>query len=198
MNDVVISEQQVEEVDVIGKTFGNRAWAYIIDSVAYVLSNSAVSFATGVAVGIVLNLTGREYQFVDEQSMIWIDQIVGLFLFALYFAIFEWLFGATLGKLVLGMRVVMENGDSCSLGGALIRAFFRYIDGLLFAIPAYYTMKHPLYQRIGDKSAKTIVIAAKDTFIKQPRDWWWFLIAAGVYLTVNVVITLFLIFISIR
>src|SRR5687767_13196272 len=124
MNELARSEQPIDEVDVIGKTFGIRAWAYIIDLVILFIVNYAVTFATGVFVGIVLTIMRREFQVADEQSMQSTYLIVGLFQTAIYFAVFEWLYGASVGKLVLGMRVVMENGDPCSLGGALIRGLF--------------------------------------------------------------------------
>lgn len=116
----------------------------------------------------------------------------------LYFAIFEWAYGATLGKLVLGMRVVQENGDPCSFGSAFIRGLLRYIDSLFFAIPAYTSMKHPFYQRIGDKAAKTIVIGSTDPIIRQPRAWWWFPIAGVAYFAFNILIVTFAVSTAIR
>jgi len=197
MTDLSVSQQQLP-VQVAGKTFASRAWAYIIDFVVYLLVTFVVSFVVGGVVGTVLSLAGREFQIVDDPSLKCINQIVGLFQFALYFAIFEYFYGATLGKLVLGMRVIMTNGEPCTFGAAFVRSMFRYIDGLLFGLPAYNSMKDPLYQRLGDKSAKTIVVDAKDVIIQQPRDWWWFLIAAGLYLVLEVVVTLILLSVSIR
>ncbi len=198
MNDISIPQRQLP-VQVVGKTFGPRAWAYVIDSVVYLIVTVVVSYGVGAVIGIVLSVMGREVQVVDDElSLKCISQIISLFQFALYFAIFENLYGATLGKLVLGMRVVMENGEPCTFGAAFIRSLFRYIDGLFFGIPAYSSMKAPLYQRLGDKPAKTIVVDATDAIIQQPRDWWWFLIASGLYLVLNVVVTLVILSMSIR
>ncbi len=174
-----------------GKKFGIRAAAYIIDSVVYVVASFAIQFLVGIMLGIAFLLSGREF-YIDEQSTQCLNLIVGLVRFALYFTIFEWLYGATLGKLVLGMRVVKKNGEPCDFGAAFIRALLRYVDGLFFGIPAYASMKAPLYQRIGDKSAKTVVFGAKETIIQRPHAWWWFLVATGLYLALDTIVTLFL------
>ena len=76
---------------------------------------------------------------------------------------------------------------------ALIRSALRFVDGFLFGIPAYTTMKAPLYQRIGDKLAKTIVVGARDPTIRESRHGWWFLVALVIYLAVNSVGSLVLI-----
>lgn len=180
-----------------GKTFGIRAGAYIIDSVVYFVATFGVTISVSIALGIALALSGRQF-YLDDQSTQCLSLAAGLVQFALYFVIFEWLYGATLGKLVLGMRVVQENGEACGLGAALIRAALRYIDGLFFGIPAYATMKAPLYQRIGDKAAKTVVVSAQGATIQQPREWWWFLVAAGLYVALDTVVTLFLLLAAIR
>ncbi len=184
-------------VQVMGKTFGIRAGAYIIDSVIYVVANFAILFLVGMVLGIAFALSGREIS-VDGQAAQCLGLIVGLVRFPLYFTIFEWLYGATVGKLVLGIRVVKENGEPCDFRAAFIRALLRYIDGLLFGIPAYASMKAPLYQRIGDKSAKTVVVSAKEAIVQQHREWWWFLVAAGLYLTLDTIVTLFLVIAAIR
>jgi uncharacterized RDD family membrane protein YckC len=180
-----------------GKKFGIRSAAYIIDSVVYTVASFVVQFLVIVMLGIAFALSGRELQF-DEQSMQCLGMIVGLVRFTVYFTIFEWLYGATLGKLVLGMRVVKQNGEPCNFGAAFVRALVRYIDGLFFGIPAYATMKAPLYQRMGDKSAKTIVVGATGAIIQRPRDWWWFLVAAGLYLALDTIVALFLLIAVIR
>ena len=124
--------------------------------------------------------------------------LIGFVTSTLYFMVFEWLYGATPGKVILGIRVVMEDGRPCSLGAALIRDLLRLIDGLFFGIPAYVTMKEPLLQRIGDKAAKTVVVGAKDTFIRQAPEWWWFIVAAAIYLGIEIIASLIQMFTALR
>lgn len=184
----VTSSQELTH-PVRGKGFAVRAGAYVIDVAVIWIITIAISFIMGIILGIVFLAMGRELIFAEQQVRAF-DFLVGFITSTLYFIIFEWLCGATPGKLLLGMRVIMEDGKNCTFGAACIRALLRYIDGLLFGIPAYASMKEPLLQRIGDKAAKTIVVGAKDSFIKNAREWWWFILALGVYLGMETVASL--------
>jgi hypothetical protein len=88
------------------------------------------------------------------------------------------------------MRVVMEDGTPCTFKAAFVRALYMYIDGIFFGIPAYSSMKEPLQQRLGDKTAKTLVVDSKNTIIQSAPTWWWFLIAFGIYIATQVVVSL--------
>jgi uncharacterized RDD family membrane protein YckC/sugar lactone lactonase YvrE len=194
--EAVPAHEPDEFLDTRGKRFGVRAGAYVIDAVAFYVLTSIATFVVVVCLSVVLSLAGRELYF--EESSQCLDLLAGLVLSALYFASFEWLYGASLGKLILRMRVVMESGEQCTLGAALIRAGLRYVDGLFFGIPAYASMKAPLYQRIGDKSAKTMVVDSKDPAIRQRRAGWWFVVAAVLYLALDSIISLLLLVPSAR
>ena len=43
-------------------------------------------------------------------------------------ALFEWLFGATPGKLVTRLRIVSSDGSRVGLVAAFLRGFLRYVD----------------------------------------------------------------------
>jgi uncharacterized RDD family membrane protein YckC len=79
----------------------------------------------------------------------------------LYFIVLEWLLGATLGKLVLGLRVVGSDGSKISLGQSLGRNLLRIVDGFPYFIPYLLgfivAMTGPTRQRVGDRAASTIV-----------------------------------------
>ena len=175
-------------VQVTGKGFGIRAWAYIIDVIVLWIITLGISFSVGIGVAIISQVSGREINLGTEPSTGW-NLIVGVILSTIYFLIFEWLYGASPGKLFLSLRVVMEDGSPCTFNAALIRGLARYIDGLLFGLPAYSRMKAPLFQRIGDKPAKTLVVGSNDLFIQQARPWWWFLLALGVFLALHLLVS---------
>ncbi len=69
----------------------------------------------------------------------------------------------------------------------MIRGLYRLIDGLFFTIPAQMSMQYPLFQRLGDKKAKTVVVGARDPSFHQARAWWWLLVAAAL----NVILFIF-------
>jgi uncharacterized RDD family membrane protein YckC len=169
-----------------GKRFGVRAGAYIIDTVII----NAASFAGGMAgvlmLSIVLAVAGRPLVPAStQQPQMLQGMLVGLALGILYFSIFEWLYGASPGKVILKLRVVREDGRRPGIGAALLRGLFRLVDGLLFGIPAALAMKgNPLRQRIGDRYAHTVVVGHRDPVIRQRRSWVWFAVASGLSLIV--------------
>jgi uncharacterized RDD family membrane protein YckC len=189
--DVIISEVRAPVVPqaVAGKGFGIRAGAYIIDTIIIM----AINLATTIVVMMFISamVSGRMAEVSEEENR-FLDLIVGFTLRIIYFTIFEWLYGASPGKLMLNMRVVMEDGSPCSFQAALHRGVLRLIDGLFFGLVGYFSMKEPLYQRIGDQRAKTIVVGSNDAIIQQPWEWWWLLIAAGLYLVIQTFVSIFI------
>jgi len=175
-----------EEVEVVpltveGKKFGVRAGACITDIIALFVLNLTAAGIGGAFLKILLESSGQPFTF-DEEALRGLNCIGGGGLFLLYFTLFEWLFGASPGKLIFGMRVVQDDGRPCSLRAAFVRGLARYVDGILFGLVAYASMKRtPLQQRLGDKMAGTLVVARKDAIIQQHRAQRWFLVAAAIY-----------------
>lgn len=167
-----------------GKKFWPRAGAYAIDSLVLYGLTYLISRGLGYSLGIILYMItsalGRSF-YVLENSTIG-SYLIGLVQMIIYFAIFEWLFGRTLGKVILGMCVIKRNGDSPTLKQALIRSLYRLVDGLFLGIVAYSMMKPPSFQRLGDQKADTLVASANDGAIRNKPIWWKFLIALAVYL----------------
>jgi uncharacterized RDD family membrane protein YckC len=81
--------------------------------------------------------------------------------FFLYLLLFEGLFGTTVGKLFLGLRVKNVDGSRCGFGQALVRNLLRMVDGLPFFYVAglITTLVTKKKQRVGDLAAHTIVVA---------------------------------------
>jgi len=79
-----------------------------------------------------------------------------------YFFLFEWLLGATPGKMVMGLCVRQICGQRCSASQAAIRTVMRLVEVnplALGAIPAIVSMLVTRRrQRLGDWLAGTVVI----------------------------------------
>src|SRR5947209_10537009 len=148
-------------VDLAG--LGSRAAAGIVD--------------TGVAgLGLLLlfwvlalfGLTGPSGALVG-----WVMAVVILvfaFAFLAYFVLLEALNGGrTVGKQVLGIRVVMETGHSVTPTGAVVRGLFRLLDCYLPILPflpgLVLIFLQRRNQRLGDLVAGTIVVRDR------PTDW---------------------------
>jgi len=167
-----------------GRNFWIRAVAYIIDFFVLFGLNFISGFIGGVIFAIVAILTtyilGIELFFEEEEFIL--DLICSLIISILYFGLFEGLYGATFGKLILRMRVISSNGDPCSLLQAFDRSVLRIIDGILFGLVAYINMKPPVYQRLGDKRAGTLVVSANNPIIRKCHERWKFILALILFL----------------
>jgi uncharacterized RDD family membrane protein YckC len=85
--------------------------------------------------------------------------LAALALFFAYYVISEALFGRTLGKRILSLRVVSEDGSPISLGAAFLRNLLRLVDGLFFyLVSAIAVWASPTRQRLGDRAAHTCVV----------------------------------------
>jgi len=78
----------------------------------------------------------------------------------LYYILLEGYFGQTVGKMVLGIKVVREdNGQVPGLGGAAIRTLLRIVDGLFSYLVAFIAVLiSGKNQRLGDMAAHTLVV----------------------------------------
>jgi uncharacterized RDD family membrane protein YckC len=69
------------------------------------------------------------------------------------------MWGATLGKMLLRLRVVKTDGTPISRSESIIRNLLRIIDGLFYyLVGAILIWNSPLRQRLGDRAAKTVVV----------------------------------------
>jgi len=76
-----------------------------------------------------------------------------------YYIVMEAIWGATLGKMALKLRIVHLDGSSIGWSEALIRTLLRIVDGLFCYIVGAMIIHNSLqHQRLGDMAAKTVVI----------------------------------------
>ena len=77
-----------------------------------------------------------------------------------YYTLLEGYLGQTLGKMLLGIKVVREdNGGVPGLGAAALRTLLRIIDGILFYTVAYVSvLATQKNRRLGDMAANTLVV----------------------------------------
>jgi len=79
----------------------------------------------------------------------------------LYQTFFVMQYGATLGKLVMNIRVIdAVTLDNPSFSAALNRAIFRVISEMFFYLGFLWGMMDPMRQTWHDKTAKTLVVNA--------------------------------------
>ncbi len=67
--------------------------------------------------------------------------------------------GATVGKMLMGLRVVKLDGSPIGWSESIIRNLLRVIDGIAaYLVGAILIWTSPQRQRLGDRVAKTVVV----------------------------------------
>ena len=136
----------------IGQSVGIRAGATIIDIVIF----WALSFIVAIATG---ETSGAGFALGTLGSC-----LVGIIGIA-YYVVMETMYGGTVGKLALGLKVVKQDGSAPDWQTSIVRTLLRIVDGLFFyLIAAILVWTSPTNQRLGDKVAKTLVVK-KDQFV---------------------------------
>ncbi|MCY4730434.1 RDD family protein [Natronomonas gomsonensis] len=136
------------EDDVVVK----RILAFLIDAVGF-----------GLLVGVV-----SEVLAVISETLGVLVGGLGTLLFFAYFIYFEAEYGQTVGKMVMDIVVVTEDGDPITYRDSAIRTLLRIVDALPFfyvvGLVAIFVTDRK--QRVGDLVADTVVVKAKPTVDK--------------------------------
>ena len=145
----------------VAETRRERAWGSLENAgiplrlVAYVLDNVLVLVPLFL---VVAYLDGGTWQneVRDFSVRAWLFLAVSGFG---YFIVTEAATGATLGKLIVGIRVVGENGEPVTVGAAFVRNLLRSVDQIFFYFVGFISaILSKRGQRIGDRAAHTIVV----------------------------------------
>ncbi len=147
-----------ETSTLVGVSFWPRAAARVIDMVVHYI----IGYATGSLFGLMLLVASGGH--VPRLILIRLRHpgltgfVLGVLGFVAYHVIFTTVHGSTLGKRILSMVVVQEDGSPCRLKSAVVREFAYFVDGLFFGIIGYMAMQESAQeQRHGDNWAHTIV-----------------------------------------
>ncbi|MDH4111566.1 MAG: RDD family protein [Actinomycetota bacterium] len=128
---------------------GRRFVAWLID--ALITGLAWVPFADTRSVDGVYSIRWEGMDFVIPMAIT----------FA-YFVALEGLFGATIGKVVVGIRVRSPDGSRISFGPAVIRNLARVVDAFPYVIPylvgGIAVSRSETKQRLGDRWATTVVV----------------------------------------
>ncbi len=137
------------------KGVGARLAAALIDGILFSIALAAL---------FVTVLPDVSWSSVDDPEALLTEVGAILsFLTLAYYGLFEGLFGGTLGKLILGMRVVKKDGTRAGIGRAFFRNLLRILDFLPFAylLGIIMVAASSTKQRLGDRIAGTYVVARK-------------------------------------
>jgi uncharacterized RDD family membrane protein YckC len=141
--------------------FGVRAGARVIDMVIHNVVAVVVTFGLAFVVAIYAAIAQVPGQELIERlgRMTVLSILAALVASVAYHWVAEGLHGSSPGKMILGLAVLSEDGQPCGSRAALLRSLAFFVDGLVFGVPAYTSMRDsPQQQRYGDKWARTIVV----------------------------------------
>jgi len=125
-----------------------RIAAYLID-----LLLQGVAFYIIVIVLVIFKIAGN-----------WTISLAGFVIIWFYMVIFELLCGSrSLGKMIMGLQVVLSDGSPITIQGSLLRNLLRAFD-FFFGIGLLVPLFNTGFRRLGDIVANTLVV-----YIPKPR-----------------------------
>jgi uncharacterized RDD family membrane protein YckC len=145
---------------------GRRAVAILIDSLLLILPVAPViahAFSTVSDAVARMQQNPQQPPVIDQSSIGWANSAIALVAIAwlAYMTVMETAYGASLGKLALGIRVIRLDGRPMDGFGSFVRNILRAVDGAFFyLVGAIIVWNSPLKQRLGDKVAGTVVVPA--------------------------------------
>ena len=129
---------------------GLRAVAAIIDTILLFVVAYVIALATG-------GVTGTGFRLAGGPMFIWLAIALA------YYIVLEAQSGATLGKRIVGLKVVKaEGGGPIDWQASVVRNLLRLVDGFFFyLVGAIIIWTSDRKQRLGDKVAATIIVRAQ-------------------------------------
>ncbi len=135
-----------------------RIFAFIIDTILVGVVALILSFS-GLIFGSFFSTMRRGVGAPNLTIMIFVGIIIAGF--TLFYAfLLEGYWGQTIGKKVVGVVVVKEDGSKCTYEASIIRNLLRIID----SFPQFYIVGLIVIaitdrrQRVGDRLANTVVV----------------------------------------
>lgn len=168
-----LSEYMPRPGQLPGVSFWPRAAARVIDLIAHYV----VGYASGLLLfGFMLRFAAGGHL---SRLVVWKLRAFNLTSLLLviggsiaYEAVCEGVHGSTLGKLLLSMTVVQEDGTPCPFRSAIIRSVAYLVDSLFFGLVGHYAMQDDeRHQRFGDRWAHTVVCKRADVAPEHRRDY---------------------------
>jgi uncharacterized RDD family membrane protein YckC len=149
MSNTAINTAQNVTIEYEFAGIGKRILAFLLDAVVLIIYIITVSLTVYKAVGL-----------FDENNVLGIRELslLPVFCYSLFMhLVFN---GRTVGKFIMGIKVVKEDGSPARLSDFLTRWILRLIDIVLFfgTVGVVAILFSERKQRLGDIAAKTIVI----------------------------------------
>ena len=141
-----------------GVTFWPRLLARLIDFAIHFLASLLAAFLFVLI--LVVSAGGRPPAWVLQRlsATHFVRLVAGILGMFAYHVACSSIHGSTVGKLLLSMQVIQDDGSPCRPKSAIIRELGYFVDAMFFGVVAYFAMREdPEQKRLGDGWADTIV-----------------------------------------
>ena len=138
-----------DDADVVGARIGAAIIDSVVGFILYIVL-ATMFLGGGIAAGEGAAAGGFFISFF----------ILPFAVFIGYYLLLEGLWdGYTVGKKMLGIKVVKEDGSPIGLGDSVLRNVLRFIDGLFYYVVGFiFIATSDRKQRLGDRVASTVVV----------------------------------------
>ncbi len=145
------------------KGVGIRFVAIIIDTIVLGIITSIFTGLLNAPPSVMFNASTNNLDYTGN-PLGWISIIISVVIAFLYFVLLEGYFGQTVGKMIVKIKVLREDGSKISYTDAAVRTILRIIDALPYFLPyligAMLIWRSDTRQRLGDRAAHTVVVKA--------------------------------------
>lgn len=157
---LVQTSSQPEEVMISGRRIarlGDRLIAVILDSILIGAAFAVIGMSIASRLG---GVTETGFSMEGKPAIIALGLTI-IFGF-IYYWVLEGLLGATLGKAIIGIKVIKKDGTRCDLRSSLIRNLVRIIDIIgVYLVGFFVALFSKSRQRLGDHLANTVVVEVR-------------------------------------
>ncbi|MEN8816782.1 MAG: RDD family protein [Nonlabens sp.] len=152
MSNTAINTAQNVNIEYEFAGVGKRMIAFLLDFVVLAIYIIVMSLTVYKAIGL-----------FDSNNVLGIKELSLLPIFCYSLTLHLIFNGRTVGKFIMGIKVVKEDGSPANLSDFLVRWILRLIDIVLFfgTVGVVTILFSEKKQRLGDIAAKTIVINTK-------------------------------------
>jgi uncharacterized RDD family membrane protein YckC len=150
---------------------GRRVVAFIIDYVLLVAAFAGLFYALATHTTEAVQFTGSHLNVTFDRDTYYLQgddatlfYVIELAIALLYAGVIQGLTGATIGKLICGIRVMREDGSRPGIGRGVLRWVLLIVDDFPYFIPMLtgfiVAMTNDRRRRVGDMAAGTFVVRA--------------------------------------
>ena len=141
-----------------GMAFWPRLLARVIDFLVHYFTAMLAGFLFALILAAAAGGRPPAWVLLRFSRTHFVSLVAGILGLFAYNVICTSVHGSTVGKLLLSMQVIQEDGSPCRPKSAIIRELGFFVDAMFFGAIGYFAMREdPQQKRHGDEWADTIV-----------------------------------------